>query len=217
MPKMQRQTQMPGKNSPPARVIPLFSGSAATLRPAGEGVDDATLLAGIVSGDHAAFAALVRRHTVRFYRLAYRFTGRRAEAEDIVQDAFLKLWERPGMWQPDKQAAFTTWFYRIIVNLCLDQAKKKRPLPLENDGEHIEDEREAKEEEMIAREKERLLETQIALLPDRQRAALNLCFYEGLSNQEAATAMGVHLKALQSLLMRAKTTLKERLKFMISE
>ena len=59
--------------------------------------------------------------------MAYRFVGNRTEAEDMVQEAFLKLWERPAMWQVDKDTAFTTWFYRVVVNMCLDYKKKKKP------------------------------------------------------------------------------------------
>jgi RNA polymerase sigma-70 factor, ECF subfamily len=149
----------------------------------------------------------------RFFRVAYRFIGNRSETEDMVQDAFLKLWERPGLWQSDRNTAFTTWFYRIVVNQCLDYHKKKRPLQL-LDESWIEDERQTHEDDMLDKEKQHLLEERIAHLPERQRTALNLCFYEGLSNLEAADIMGVRLKALQALLMRAKATLKQELKFM---
>jgi RNA polymerase sigma-70 factor (ECF subfamily) len=98
-----------------------------------------------------------------------------------------------------------------VVNLCLDWQKKKRPLPLDEEMPLI-DERETADEAMIKVQEQRLLEKEIAALPERQRTALNLCFDEGLSNQEAAETMGVNLKALQSLIMRAKTTLKERMK-----
>jgi len=172
--------------------------------------DDICLLERIALGDRTAFAGLVRRHTTKFYRVAYRFVGNRNEAEDIVQDAFIKLWEKPTVWQPERNASFTTWFYRVVVNLCLDHLKRNRPLQL-IDETQIEDDRMSHEETMLEGEKQRLLERQIKLLPERQRTALNLCFYEGLSNQEAATVMGLHLKALQALVMRAKTTLKERL------
>jgi RNA polymerase sigma-70 factor (ECF subfamily) len=172
--------------------------------------DDGELLAHIQSGSHHAFGVLVRRHTERFYRLAYRYVQNRETAEDIVQDAFLKLWEEPARWQPERQAKFTTWFYKIIVNLCLDWQKKKRPQPLPEDMPLI-DERERPEEAVARAEEQRRLESAIVALPERQRTAVNLCFAEGLSNQEAADIMGVNLKALQSLLMRAKATLKERL------
>ncbi|HEU5046802.1 MAG TPA: sigma-70 family RNA polymerase sigma factor [Rickettsiales bacterium] len=173
-------------------------------------LDDARLLRLIRKGEKQAFAVLVRRHSERFYRVAYRFSGHRTEAEDIVQEAFIKLWEKPDMWQEDRKTAFTTWFYRVVVNMCLDWQKKKRPLPLE-EGDWVADERQTHEETMLIDEKQFMLEAQIRALPERQRTALNLCFYEELSNQEAADIMGVRLKALQSLLMRAKTTLRERI------
>ena len=172
--------------------------------------DDATLLAYIKSGNQEAFGELVQRHTTRFYRVAYRFMSNRSEAEDVVQDAFLKLLENPNLWNPNLGSSFTTWFYRVVVNLCLDKKKKKRPLQLDDEFQ-ITDDRENQEEELIKQQQEQKLEFQIASLPQRQKTALTLCFYEGLSNQEAANIMGVNLKALQSLLMRAKMTLKSKL------
>jgi RNA polymerase sigma-70 factor (ECF subfamily) len=173
--------------------------------------DDNELLALVQDGSHTAFAELVQRHTERYYRLAYRYLQNKETAEDVVQDAFLKLWEDPGKWQLDKNAKFTTWFYRIVVNLCLDWQKRKRPLELNEDMPLI-DERETAEQAMLRREEQRILEREIAALPERQRTALNLCFDAGVSNQDAADVMRINLKALQSLLMRAKTTLKERMK-----
>ncbi|HET8564292.1 MAG TPA: sigma-70 family RNA polymerase sigma factor [Candidatus Binatia bacterium] len=173
--------------------------------------DDHKLLALIRDGSHHAFGVLVRRHTERFYRLAYRYVQNKETAEDIVQDAFLKLWEDPARWQPDRNTKFTTWFYRIVVNLCLDWQKKKRPLELDEETE-LADERQSLDEAVIRAQGQKRLEKEIAALPERQRMALNLCFDEGLSNQEAADVMGLSLKALQSLIMRAKTTLKERMK-----
>jgi RNA polymerase sigma-70 factor (ECF subfamily) len=98
-----------------------------------------------------------------------------------------------------------------VVNLCLDWQKRKRPLELDEDMPLI-DERATADQAMVRREEQRIIEQEIAALPERQRTALNLCFDEGVSNQEAADIMGINLKALQSLLMRAKTTLKQRMK-----
>ena len=173
--------------------------------------DDHELLALVQGGSHPAFAELVQRHTERFYRLAFRYLQNKEAAEDVVQDAFLKLWEDPRKWQADKNAKFTTWFYRVVVNLCLDWQKRKRPVAL-NEETPLIDERESADQTVLRRESERALEREITALPERQRTAINLCFGEGLSNQDAADAMGVNLKALQSLVMRAKTTLKDRLK-----
>jgi RNA polymerase sigma-70 factor (ECF subfamily) len=173
--------------------------------------DDHELLALVQDGSHPAFAELVKRHTERFYRLAFRYLQNKEAAEDMVQDAFLKLWEDPGKWQADRNAKFTTWFYRVVVNLCLDWQKRKRPVEL-NEEMPLIDDRETADQAILRSEEQRVLEKEIAALPERQRTALNLCFDEGLSNQDAADAMGVNLKALQSLIMRAKTTLKERMK-----
>ncbi|HTN71628.1 MAG TPA: sigma-70 family RNA polymerase sigma factor [Methylomirabilota bacterium] len=173
--------------------------------------DDHELLGLIQDRGHHAFAELVKRHTERFYRLAYRYVQSKETAEDIVQDAFLKLWENPGIWQPERNNKFTTWFYRIVVNLCLDWQKKKRPVELDDDIP-VSDDREPLDTAMIVAQGQQRLEKEIRALPERQRTALNLCFEEGLSNQEAAEVMGVKLKALQSLIMRAKTTLKDRMK-----
>jgi RNA polymerase sigma-70 factor (ECF subfamily) len=172
--------------------------------------DDHELLSLVQDGSRQAFGVLVERHTERFYRTAYRYVQNKEAAEDIVQDAFLKLWEDPGKWQPQRKAKFTTWFYRVVVNLCLDWQKKKRPVELDEEAP-LADEGETVETMMIRTQEQKMLEREIAALPERQQTALNLCFDEGLSNQEAADVMGLNLKALQSLIMRAKTTLKARL------
>jgi RNA polymerase sigma-70 factor, ECF subfamily len=172
---------------------------------------DDELLERIQAGRHDAFDALVHRHTDRFYRLAYRILGNAQAAEDVVQDAFLKLWENPSRWRADRSARFTTWFHRVVMNLCLDRMKKKTPQPLPAHAEWAAESETA--DVLLGRlEEQRQLEREIDALPDRQRVALQLCFEENLSNQEAAERMGVKLKALQSLVMRAKTTLRKRLK-----
>jgi len=173
--------------------------------------DDHKLLALVQEGSHPAFAELVRRHTERYYRLAFRYLQNREAAEDMVQDAFLKLWEDPNRWHADKNTKFTTWFYRVVVNLCLDLHKKKQPSELNEDMPIIDD-RESADEAMQRKQQQIALEGAIAALPERQRTAINLCYDEGLSNQDAADVMAINLKALQSLVMRAKATLKERLK-----
>jgi RNA polymerase sigma-70 factor (ECF subfamily) len=173
--------------------------------------DDNALLRGIQSGSHEAFASLVRRHARRFYGAAFRIVQQRDDAEDLVQAAFLKLWERPDLWDPRRHTKFTTWFYAVVTNLCLDHAKRKRPVSLPEEFD-LPDGRPDQEDVLRHKQERDWLERVIRVLPERQQLALNLCFYEGLSNQEAADIMGVNLKALQSLIMRAKTTLKERLK-----
>ena len=128
-----------------------------------------------------------------------------------MQEAFIKLWEQPLAWNAERKVPFTAWFHRVVINRCLDWKKKKKPVYLEDDS-IIVDDRESNEIALMRKQKQQWLDAQIAALPERQRIALNLCFYEQMSNQEAADIMKIRLKALQSLLIRAKTTLKEKLK-----
>src|SRR5262245_31862945 len=123
--------------------------------------DDHELLARVQAGSHDAFVVLVHRHTVRFYRLAYRYVQNRQEADDIVQDAFLKLWEDPGRWQLDRNSKFTTWFYRVVVNLCLDWQKKKRPLALDDEVSEPAGES-ALDIAVMQRQEQQMLEQEIA-------------------------------------------------------
>ena len=172
--------------------------------------DDRSLLARIREGDAQAFAFLVRRHAEKSYRIAYRFVSNRAEAEDVVQEAFVKLWEDPFLWQEGRGATFSTWFTRVVINRCLDLKRKKVMLPIEA-ALHAVDGSVPADVALATREQQQKLEHEITRLPERQRVALNLCFYEEFSNQQAADIMQLPLKALQSLLMRAKTTLKDRM------
>ena len=178
--------------------------------------DDESLIKYIQEGNHEAFTEIVKRHSKRFYNIAYRLIFNKNDAEDIVQEAFLKMWGKRFLWDESKDAKFTTWFYRGVVNLCLDQNRKKRPEPLSQENQ-LTDMQEGQEALLYEKQKQKILDRFIKDLPERQQLALNLCFYEGLSNQEAAEIIGVNLKALQSLLMRAKITLKEKVKKYLSE
>jgi RNA polymerase sigma-70 factor (ECF subfamily) len=157
---------------------------------------------------HEAFSELVTRHTDRFYALSYRTLFNQSDAEDIVQESFLKLWHKPTLWQPKRGSIFTTWFYRLIINACYDSNKKKSSQEIS-----FSDEKNGQNYELVAEDEESSqqttdIEAALKELPERQRMALNLCFYEELSNSEAASIMGIRLKALQSLIMRGKANLK---------
>lgn len=169
---------------------------------------DEALMEAIKQGNRVAFAQLVKRHSTRYYTLAYRYLFDQATAEDIVQTAFLKIWENPHRWKEKKGAQFTTWFYRMVVNLCLDTLKKHRALPLAEDYD-AKDETRNQEEGLLKKEEQKYLAQNIAQLPKRQKTAIILCVYEQMSHQQAAQVMKINIKALQSLLMRAKTKLKD--------
>lgn len=174
-------------------------------------LSDESLLELIQAGEHPAFNVLVNRHLEKFYSLAYRTVSNKNNAEDIVQEAFLKLWKDPKKWNPSKATKFTTWFYRVVSNLAIDFNRKKQAYQIEenfdvpapsNDLDRKLDR--AKDQAMIDR--------WVHDLPERQQEALNLCFYEGISITEASEIMQTTYKAVESLLLRAKTKLKERYK-----
>jgi len=171
---------------------------------------DPQLLHLIQDGDKSAFTDLVNRHANKFYRIAFRFLNNRDNSEDIVQDAFLKLWNNTGTWKPDFDAKFTTWFSRIVINLCLDM-KKKNKNSFEFDDMVLAGGDELPDETVIKRQNTEILNKYLEELPDRQQIAINLCFYEGFSNREAAEIMEINIKALESLLVRAKSSLRNKL------
>lgn len=170
---------------------------------------DEGLVARIQKGDHRAFSLLVARHTDRFYGLAWRLLGNEAEAGDVVQDAFLKLWARPGLFRLEAGARFTTWFYRVVSNLAMDRLRRDAKWKASDVLEFIPDHRPGADTTLETKEMSILLEAAIAGLPERQKLALNLCYYEGLSMKEAAEIMSVGEKAVESLLTRARAGLKD--------
>jgi len=173
-----------------------------------DGPSDHDLMARVARGDARAFQALTQRHAGRAVGLARRMLGSNAHAEDIVQDAFLRVWTNAPRWRPD--AAFRTWLYRIVVNLCLNA--KRRPAGVELDAaSHVADPAPGADAQLEQRERDRALNGAIDALPERQRAAIVLTYQEGLSNAEAASVLGVSVGGIEALLVRAKRTLRESL------
>ncbi|MDX2264209.1 MAG: sigma-70 family RNA polymerase sigma factor [Hyphomicrobiales bacterium] len=173
---------------------------------------DDSLLALIARGSHAAFVVLVNRYAKRFHASAYYLLNSREDAEDVVQEAFLRLWRRPDMWDAGKGVKFATWFNRIVVNAALDTLRRRRrPMEALDVVAETPDDQPHPDEWIEANKRKALVDEAIKNLPEHQQLALNLCFYAGMSNQEAADAMGLNLKALQSLLMRAKSGVRRRL------
>lgn len=175
-------------------------------------IDDQQLVLLIRSGNHDAFNELVTRHLDRFFRLAFRTLQNQSDAEDVVQSCFVKFWERPQMWKPGK-ALFTTWFYRIVLNACHDQMRRDartsylQPERLEDKSDAVSSEQsnfEVKQEDSL---RQSYLAAGIRELPGPQRDALNLVVYCELKQQQAADIMGVSVKAVESLLVRAKRSL----------
>src|SRR5262245_58086601 len=170
---------------------------------------DAQLLRAIADGDRTAFDRLSRRHLDRAYGVALRITGSRADAEDVVQDVFLRLWLKPDSWRPG-QAQFSTWLYRVVVNRCLDL--KRRPKGADLDAiEEPQDPDANAEDGLLDAERARAIEAAVAELPERQREAIVMTYTAGLRNAEAASVMDISVKAFEALLVRAKRELRDYL------
>ncbi len=159
--------------------------------------------------DERAYAMLVQRHGYKYLAFAERFLGNRAEAEDALQDAFLKVWSRAGTFHAGK-AKFTTWFYRILLNRCLDIRRKATPGQMP-EGYDAMDEREGADQRLYRLDGSSKVRMALATLPDKQRTAVALCYFQGLSNRDAAAVLDVNVKALESLLVRARSNLRDRL------
>jgi RNA polymerase sigma-70 factor (ECF subfamily) len=171
--------------------------------------DDAMLTAAVARGDGRAFARLVDRHLDRVLAVARRFAPRGQEAEDIAQETFLRLWTEAGRYRPEK-ARLGTWLYRIAANLCLDAARRPHPEALDAAPEPV-DERPGAEDALAQRQQEDGIGTAIAALPERQRMAVTLFYSGGLGNAEIAAAMDLSTGAVESLLVRARRSLRRNL------
>lgn len=170
---------------------------------------DDSLMSRIAKADRFAFHLLMQRHTKRCLALALRMLGNASEAEDVVQEAFMRVWTHAGRWQPGR-AKVGTWLYKIVMNLCVDRRRKPVHAAIEEAPEPIDPDLDAFGG--IARE-QHVRQVQAALheLPDRQRAALILCYFEELSSRDAAEVLGVSIAALESLLVRGRRALRDRL------
>jgi RNA polymerase sigma-70 factor, ECF subfamily len=166
-------------------------------------ITDEQLMLRLAQGDRSALAGLVERHQDRVLRLAYRHTQRWDVAEDIAQDSFVRIWRTASSYRPS--AAFTTWLYRIVVNLCLDWHKRRRGVYL-SEGMEPSSESRDEQQEVVQR-----VQQAIGALPERQRMVLLLHRFEGLSHREVASATGWSESAVESLLVRAYSALRDRL------
>ncbi|MGO4332707.1 RNA polymerase sigma factor [Cupriavidus sp. 2TAF22] len=171
--------------------------------------DDDVLLARVGRHDAAAVRELVARKLPRVLALATRMLGDRAEAEDVAQEVFVRLWKQAGRWQPGR-ARFDTWLYKVALNLCYDRLRGERGQAIEDVPEQATPQA-GPEEAMEAAMQGSRVAAALARLPARQREALVLHYYQELSNEEAAALMGVSTEALESLLARARRGLREML------
>lgn len=176
----------------------------------GDGIDeDAELLARSARGDRRAFDAIVARHGPLALRVAARMAPDRHSAEDIAQEAMFRVWRRAAEFDP-RRARFTTWLYRIVVNLCIDSRRRPRPVPLPEGHDPV-DPSPGAPEAVALEERRAALARAIEALPSGQRAALTLVYDEGLSGAQTAQVLGVSIKAVERLLARARARLRDML------
>lgn len=175
---------------------------------------DAELLARVAGADASAVRQLVARKLPRLLALAVRMLGDRMEAEDVAQEAFVRIWKQAPHWR-EGEARVDTWLHRVAMNLCYDRLRKRREV-LDDTPEQAanEDAGEGSGEPEAALELSQQgarVRDGLAALPPRQREALVLTYYQELSNAEAAGLMGVTIDALESLLARARRNLRAQL------
>jgi RNA polymerase sigma-70 factor (ECF subfamily) len=179
------------------------------MKPPADDALDHQLMAAVARRDGRAFRRLVERHLGWSLGFAERMLGARQDAEDLVQTAFLRVWQGAARWEP--RAKFSTWLYRVLHNLCMDHFRA-RGAGLEALDEDLPDSAPGSEERMTGLQREARVRAALTALPHRQRAALVLCYYEERPQAEAAALLGVSEGALESLLSRGRAALRQWLK-----
>lgn len=168
--------------------------------------DDDALMLGVGRGDPQAYRELADRYLAGIVRYATRMLGQKAEAEDVAQETFLRLWRDAGRYEARGHKP-STWLYRVAHNLCLDRLRKRRP-EASPDHEQASDRTSA---QLIQRELSEHVNAALAKLPERQRAAIALVHYEDKSLEEAGLVLGCAASAVESLLARGRRSLREQL------
>ncbi len=171
--------------------------------------NDTELMARLARGDMSALGVIVRKHQDKVLSLSYRVLRDWHRAEDVTQETFLRVYRATNHYKP--KARFTTWLYRIVINLCFDEQRKraKAAAPLEDVDPAVLAESDCN----VAERKEvvKSVKTAVNELPERQRLAVILHRYDGLSHAEIGEVTGWTKSAVESLLVRAYANLREKL------
>lgn len=164
----------------------------------------------VCKGDQLAYQQIVKQHIKQISHYAFRLLGNSKDTQDITQEAFLKLWTNAESWNSQK-AKLSTWLHRITHNLCVDYLRKHGRTQTQESFDESEDTsgEDSEASSFSKTEKVRLLKAALDELPENQRSAIALCNYQNFSNRDAAAIMDISVKALESLLARAKRTLKQ--------
>ncbi len=170
--------------------------------------EEAFLVRRVADGDRAAFGVLLENHQRALSAYARRMLGDPDLADDIVQETFLRLWTKAGRYDP-KSARLTTWLHNIAHNLCIDSFRRGSRISYSDDDDLAPGVEDGPERGQLDRERGEQVKLALGELPERQRSALLLCHYQGLSNRDAAQILEVSVEALESLLVRARRTLRK--------
>ena len=184
---------------------------------------DEELMARIAEGDEYALQILVERHQTSLLNLIYRFLGDRTKSQDLAQEVFLRIWQAARGYKP--KAKFTTWLYRIAANVCLNELKASRRkkwlrfFQVDRDEQKVEEEAfsdgsPSPEDLLLSRERNHQITQALQSLPENQRMALILKRYDDLAYEEIARILNCSVAAVESLLVRAKKNLQEKLKIL---
>lgn len=176
---------------------------------------EAELVRKVGEGDQSAFQAILDRQLASVSRYIARMLGDPAEAEDVTQEVFLRLWTNARKYDADT-ARLSTWLHNIAHNLCIDHFRKQGRIVLEEPPQ-TEPSGEEPEAGFMASLVSNDIKTGMMQLPERQRSAIIMCHYQGLSNKEAAEILDVSVDALESLLARGRRSLKTILKAHIDD
>ncbi|WP_162305961.1 sigma-70 family RNA polymerase sigma factor [Oleisolibacter albus] len=171
-----------------------------------EAESDEALMLAVQDGNVQAYRLIVRRYLKRIYAVARRILPHDADAEDVVQDTFLRVWSHRHNWSPGA-ARFTTWLHRIAINRCIDY--RRRPLEdrLDDAAEPV-DERPQTDQSIHDRQLHAALAKARRRLPTSQQIALALYYNEGMTGVEVAAVMGLSQSAAEALLKRARQQLR---------
>lgn len=167
---------------------------------------DDDLVAGMARGSPEALGVLVDRHTQALFRVAWRMLGNSADAEDAVQETFAKLWSQAAHWKPSGLGA-GSWLRRVCVNHCLDRLRRRKHVADVEIPERA-DPSVGVEQGIAAEQTRQIARDAIMRLPERQRLAIILTYYEELPNAAVAEILDLNIKALESLLVRARQALR---------
>jgi RNA polymerase sigma-70 factor (ECF subfamily) len=185
-----------------------FAADATGFRPS-----DEALMEAVANRDAAAFSELVDRHLKRVVGVAAKMLGSRGDAEEIAQEAFIRVWSHAPRWRPidsGRGAPFRTWLYRIVLNLVIDRKRQRVMGPLDEVHDPA-DESASGFDRVYNNELSAVVASAVSRLPERQRAVLVLCFFEGRTNVEAGRLLSLTVSAVESLLVRARRALRAEL------